>query len=160
MARVLGNRAYVLTTAVLAVIGVFTLDLLTPPSVAVTSLYVVPMVALVWWGKRRGMYLGAVVCAGLILLGYGLVPAKQILPYALTNRLLVIVVLFVFAVAMGRRIRSHRELRRQYSRMKHTFDERDSALETLMTQQRQSEVEKAQLLELLAGADESGTQTN
>jgi ABC-type multidrug transport system fused ATPase/permease subunit len=135
--------------------GVFALDLLTPPQVVVASLYVLPMIALVWWGKRRGMYLGAMVCAGLILLGYALVPAQQMLPYGLINRLLIIVVLFVFAVAMGRRIHSHRELRRQYGRMKLTFEERNSALEALLAQQRQSQLEKTQLLERLAQVEDT-----
>lgn len=142
--------------AAVGAIGVFALDLLTPPQVVVVSLYVLPMVALVWWGKRRGMYLGAVVCAGLILLAYALVPAQQIVPYALINRLLIVVVIFVFAVAMGRRIHSHRKLRRQYGRMKHTFDERDSALEILMAQQRQSELEKTQLQQRLEQVETPG----
>ena len=66
--------------------------------------------------------------------------------------------LFVFAIAMGRRIHSHRELRRQYGRIKHTFDERDSALEVLVAQQRKSELENTQLLERLAQAEESRAQ--
>ncbi len=136
--------------AVLGAIGVSVLDLLTPPPVAVASLYVLPMLALVWWGKKRGLYLGAVVCSGLILLGFALVPAHQELPYALINRLLAIAVLLVFAVVMGRRVDARRELLRQYSRMKRLLDERNSALESLMAQQRQTELEKSQLLEQLA----------
>ena len=150
MAGVFDNRVYALAVAMLSAIGVFALDLLTPSPVAVASLYVLPMLALVWWGKRRGLYLGAAVCSGLILLGFALVPAHQELPYALINRLLTIAVLLVFAVVMGRRVDARRELLRQYSRMKRLLDERNSALESLMAQQRQTELEKSQLLEQLA----------
>lgn len=139
--------------AVLGAIGAFVLDLLTPSPVEVASLYILPMLALVWWGKKRGLYLGAIVCSGLILLGYALMPAHQELPYALINRLLTIAVLLVFAVVMGRRVDSRRELLRQYSRMKRLLDDRNSALESLMAQQRQTELEKSQLLEQLAQAE-------
>ncbi len=159
MASRFDKRVFAPWIAAVGATGVFALDLLTPPQVVVASLYVLPLIALVWWGKTRGIYLGAVVCAGLILLGYALVPAQQVLPYGLLNRLLVIVVLFVFAVAMGRRIQSHRELRRQYGRMKHAFEERDSALEVLMAQQRQSEMEKTHLLDRLDQVKETSTTT-
>lgn len=158
MARMPNKRLFALWGAAVGAAGVFVLDLVTPPQVVVASLYILPMIALVWWGKRRGMYLGAIVCAGLILLGYALVPIQQVMLYALLNRLMIIAVLFVFAIAMGRRIHSHRELRRQYGRIKHTFDERDSALEVLVAQQRKSELENTQLLERLAQAEESRAQ--
>jgi hypothetical protein len=112
------------------------LDLLTPPPVVAAPLHVLPMPTLVWWGKKRGLYLGAVVCAGLIWLGYVLTPAEQELPFAAVNRLLPILVLLVFAVAMGRRVDSRRELLRQYSRTKRLLDERNAALEAFLTQHR------------------------
>jgi hypothetical protein len=135
MASRFDKRIYVLWIVAVGAIGTLALDLLVPAQVDVAGVYVLPMVALVWSGKKRVLYLGAVGCAGLILLGYTLVPARQALPYALVDRLLAIAVLFVFAATMGRRVDTRRELRRQYSRMKRSFDERDSALEALMAQQ-------------------------
>ena len=136
MARVLDRRVFVPVLAVLGVISVFVLDLLTPPPVVAAPLYVLPMLALVWWGKKRGLYLGAVVCTGLIWLGYVLTPAEQDLPFAAVNRLLPVLVLLVFAVAMGRRVDARRELLRQYSRTKRLLDERNAALEAFLAQHR------------------------
>ena len=143
MARVLDRRVYAPVVAVLGVTGVFVLDLLTPPPVAAAPLYILPMLALVWWGTKRGLYLGAAVCAGLIWLGYVLTPAEQELPFAAVNRLLPVLVLLVFAVAMGRRGDSRRELLRQYSRTKRLLDERNAALEVFLAQHRY-EAEKMQ----------------
>jgi Sec-independent protein secretion pathway component TatC len=150
MARKFNNRAYALLAAVILAIGVFGVDLLTPAPVVVASLYMLPMLALVWWRKKRGLYLGAVLCSGLVFLAYILSPAEYKLPFSAINRLLPVFILFVFAVAIGRRVDSRRELRRQFGRVKRLLDERNSALEVVMLQQRQTEEEKAQLLERLA----------
>ncbi|MFN8466594.1 MAG: hypothetical protein U0X20_13635 [Caldilineaceae bacterium] len=136
MARMRDKRSLALLAAVFGAAGIFVLDLTMPPLIALAGLYVLPMIALVWWGKKRVLYLGAVGCAGLILLGYALVPVRQELPYALVNRLLPIAVLFVFAIAMGRRIDARRELLRQYSRTKRLLDERNAALEAFLAQHR------------------------
>lgn len=144
MVRARDNRMYAVVLAGAGAGGVFVLDLLTPPAVAVAPLYVLPMLALVWWGKKRGLYLGAVFCSGLIWLGYVLSPDEQGLPYAAINRLLSVTVLLVFAVAMARRVDARRELLRQYSRTKRLLDERNKALEAFMAQQRQGVREVAQ----------------
>jgi uncharacterized membrane protein YccC len=135
MKRAIDKRYIALTTAALGALAVFLLDLFTPPQVAAWTLYVLPLFALMWWGKKRDVYVTAVVCAVMICLGYVFSPPELGMPFAAINRLLEVAVIFVFALAMGRRIDSRRELMRQHNRLKRLLDERSAALEAMMAQQ-------------------------
>jgi hypothetical protein len=150
MERAIDKRYIALLAAMLGALTVFLLDIFTPPQVAAWTLYVLPLFALMWWGKKRDVYVTAAVCAGLVLVGYYVSPPEQRLSFALTNRLLQVAVILIFAVAMGRRIDSRRELMRQHSRVKRLLDERNAAFEHLAAQHKQSEQEKAELSRQLA----------
>jgi hypothetical protein len=109
-----------------------------------------------WWGKRRDVYLTALFCIALLALAFYITPAEQELPFAATNRLIEAALVLIFALAIGRRIESRRELMRQHSRLKRLLDERNSALELLMAQQRRLETENAELKQRLASTDAAG----
>jgi hypothetical protein len=152
MGRAIDKRYIALLAAMLGALAVFLLDIFTPPQVAAWTLYVLPLFALMWWGKKRDVYVTAAICAGLVLVGYYVSPPEQRLAFALTNRLLQVAVILIFAIAMGRRIDSRRELLRQHSRVKRLLDERNAAFEHLMAQHKHSEQEKAELSRQLAAA--------
>jgi uncharacterized membrane protein YccC len=153
MARAFDKRTLALLAAILAVLAIFMLDLFTPPLFAAWTLYVPVVFALFWWARKRDIYITAVVCTALICLGFFLAPAEQRMNYSLTNRLLEIAIILALAVGMGRRIDARRTLLRQHSNFKRLLDERNSALEEIMTQQRRTEEEKKALAEQLATAE-------
>lgn len=142
MMRAMDSRYVVLLTAAAGAVAVFLLDLFTPPQVAAGTLYVLPFVALLWRGRKRDIYVTAILCAVLIAAGYVLSPAEQRMSHAMTNRLLQVGVVFVLALGMGRRIDARRELLRRHSRLKRLLNERNAALELLMTQHRHGDEEK------------------
>jgi hypothetical protein len=139
MERAIETRYIALLAALLGATAIFTLDLLTPAEFAAWTLYVLPLLALLGWGKKRDVYFTTVVCAGLLVLAFLLTPAEQTLAWAAANRALQLGILFVFAFHIGRRIDSRRELLRQHSRLKRLLDERTVALEQLIPQLRRSD---------------------
>jgi hypothetical protein len=156
MERTTDKRIVALLAAWLGAAIIFAIDYFAAPEIVITSLYILPLLLLMWWGKKRDVYLTTLFCIGLLALAFYIAPAKQELPFALVNRLIEAAVLLTFALAIGRRIDSRRELVRQHSRLKRLLDERSRALEVLMTQQRSDPAQDAELSTHSAETDPSG----
>jgi hypothetical protein len=135
MERTTDKRIVALLAAWLGAAIIFAIDYFAAPEIVVTSLYILPLLLLMWWGRKRDVYLTALFCIGLLALAFYLSPAKQELPFAIVNRLIEAAVVLTLALAIGRRIDSRRELMRQHTRLKRLLDERSRALELLMAQQ-------------------------
>ena len=88
------NRTLIAGIAVLLVL-VFVLDVLTPLGIATWALYVVPLGLTIWSSIRSLLPLTASVGSVLILLGYFYSPPGVSFEYAVINRSLGIVMLWV-----------------------------------------------------------------
>jgi hypothetical protein len=153
MERTTDKRIVALLAAWLGAATIFAFDYFAAPEIVVTSLYILPLLLLMWWSKKRDVYLTALFCIGLLGLAFYLSPAKQELPFALANRLIEAAVVLIFALAIGRRIDSRRELMRQHNRLKRLLDERSKSLELLMGQQQPVKAQNAEPKQHQAGTD-------
>lgn len=89
---------HALTAVILALIGiVFALDLLTPLGIVIWVLYVIPLGVTTWSSIRRLLPISAGACSMLMILGYFFSSPGVSFEYAVINRSLGIVMLWVVA---------------------------------------------------------------
>ena len=89
---------HALTVVIVVLIGiVFVLDLLTPLGIVIWVLYVIPLGLTTWSSVRRLLPISAGGCSMLMILGYFFSPLGVSFEYAVINRLLGIVMLWVVA---------------------------------------------------------------
>src|SRR5262245_16718739 len=89
---------HALTAVIVALIGiVFVLDLLTPLGIVIWVLYVIPLGLNTWSSIRKLLPISAGSCTMLMILGYFFSPPGVSFEYAVINRLLGIVMLWIVA---------------------------------------------------------------
>ena len=89
---------HTLTAAIVALIViVFVLDLLTPLGIVIWVLYVIPLGVTTWSSIRSLLPISAGGCSMLMILGYFLSPPGVSFEYAVINRSLGIIMLWLVA---------------------------------------------------------------
>ncbi len=89
-------------TIPLLTIGIFAVDLLTPVGIAVSILYVVPLLLTVFRSKEHESFYFCGLATGLLWLGLFLKPSGSSLLYGVLNRTLGTVVLWILALGLIR----------------------------------------------------------
>lgn len=91
-------------------IGIFTADLLAPVGIAVSILYVVPMLLTLLSPRARDLLYFSVAATALTWIDLLVKPAGVPIPYAVSNRALVTMVIWVIAIGLMRYRRTQQEL--------------------------------------------------
>jgi PAS domain S-box-containing protein len=91
-------------------VAIFALDLLTPVGVAISVLYIIPLLLTFLSSRERDPLYFSAVATGLIWVDILLKPAGLPIPYAVVNRALGMVVIWVIAIGLIRYKRTRREL--------------------------------------------------
>jgi len=86
----------------LLTIGIFVVDLLTPVGVAVSMLYVIPLLLTVFRSKKHGSFYFCGLATGLLWVGLFLKPSGSSILYGVLNRTLGTSVLWILALGLIR----------------------------------------------------------
>jgi PAS domain S-box-containing protein len=94
------NRATIAAALLAAV--VFAIDVLAPHGSGVVMLYVLPLLIGTLNGPPRFQFVAAAISSGLMMIGLPLSPTEIGTPFALTNRLIALLVIWTTAIVLGR----------------------------------------------------------
>jgi PAS domain S-box-containing protein len=107
--------------------GIFILDVLTPVGIAVSVLYIVPLLLTFFSGRQRDPLYFCLAATLLLWIDLWLKPASPLLEYSVTNRTLGMFVLWVVAVGLF-------HLKRMQSELLNAETTRSKAMQELMSE--------------------------
>ncbi len=131
-------RRAALLAAFLGAALLFVLDLYTA-NLTLWEPYLLPLLVVYLWGRRRDLYAIAAFCTLLIALSLILEPGQAASALALLIHLLQVVLLWLFAWLLGKRLESDAQRRRQAAELADQVQTRTAALAREVEERRQAE---------------------